>query len=211
MAKKFTLIELLVVIAIIGILASLLLPSLSKAREMGKRAVCKSNLRQQVVSFKLYAGDNNDKYPQGLPTGRWPMGHFLNDEAYLALYKNDYLKEGKVLYCPSVSKWITYNKHFKPDEQISSSTGKFWTTYPYWVKYQRALNATPDDITTDITSDSDTMILSDKIIDDSGDVSKTNHVWNGKKAGGNIAKNDGSVKWESNVSRRFTLVYDFYY
>ena len=54
MKKKFTLIELLVVIAIIGILSSMLLPSLSEAREKGKRAVCFSNLKQLGVCFLLY-------------------------------------------------------------------------------------------------------------------------------------------------------------
>ena len=59
--KKFTLIELLIVIAIIGILASILLPSLSKARESAMRAVCKSNISQNIRGMHLYANNNNGK------------------------------------------------------------------------------------------------------------------------------------------------------
>ena len=57
--KRFTLIELLVVIAIIGILVTLLLPSLSKAREVSRRAVCKSNLRQSGTATTMYAETND--------------------------------------------------------------------------------------------------------------------------------------------------------
>ena len=60
--KKFTLIELLVVIAIIGILASLLLPSLGKARQSAKLAVCSGTMKQMGVALNMYPDDNDQKY-----------------------------------------------------------------------------------------------------------------------------------------------------
>lgn len=69
--KKFTLIELLVVIAIIGILISMLLPSLSKAREKTKIAVCASNQKQLGTALIISSDDYNGKYPAHSSWANW--------------------------------------------------------------------------------------------------------------------------------------------
>ncbi len=75
----FTLIELLVVIAIIGILASLLLPALAKAREKAYQAQCASNLHQLGIALHTYAGDYNDYLP---PAYVGPVGEQKNSWGY---------------------------------------------------------------------------------------------------------------------------------
>jgi len=62
--RAFTLIELLVVIAIIAILAALLLPALAAAKQKAQTIVCRSNMKQWALGFKMYAEEYNDEVPE---------------------------------------------------------------------------------------------------------------------------------------------------
>jgi prepilin-type N-terminal cleavage/methylation domain-containing protein/prepilin-type processing-associated H-X9-DG protein len=73
--RGFTLIELLVVIAIIGILASLLLPALSKSKEQAQGVLCLNSGKQMMVAMTLYGGDNEDYFPPNPDGGTMVPGH----------------------------------------------------------------------------------------------------------------------------------------
>jgi prepilin-type N-terminal cleavage/methylation domain-containing protein len=87
--SAFTLIELLVVIAIIAILASMLLPSLSMAKQSGQRMACLDNQKQLGYSFTMYASDNGGFFPPRGGAVRWPQ----------MLYP--YFKNASILLCPT--------------------------------------------------------------------------------------------------------------
>lgn len=74
----FTLVELLVVIAIIGLLASMLLPSLASAKDRAYDTTCINNLRQIGVGMRLYQDDNQNRFPSNLVEVRDANGNLVN-------------------------------------------------------------------------------------------------------------------------------------
>lgn len=127
-ATTFTLIELLVVIAIIAILASLLLPTLAKSRETGRRIVCASNLKQTALGFTQYNGDYNGYYP--------PYKQEGSDNLWVAIMMNTGGLNSRNLFCPS--NILTKYKFSDLDATLKSGnyTGAIYYMISYGCNYR---------------------------------------------------------------------------
>lgn len=148
LTKKFTLIELLVVIAIIGILASMLLPSLKKAREASERAVCASNMKQISISLTNYYGDYDDIFPFGKTNDPYNWTFPSTDSPPPQQLLMLFMDGPEVFVCPTDKspedfRWWVYENH--PDIESASYGFNEATNWYYQANFKKAFKITSID------------------------------------------------------------------
>lgn len=123
--SAFTLVELLVVIAIIALLASILFPVFSRARESARRSSCQSNLKQISLGAMQYIQDYDERYPLGISVVA--PGQYLTSFDLL----QPYLKSRQLGICPSDSDPPSVNLGFFGSGSVSYTANTKITTSPF--------------------------------------------------------------------------------
>jgi prepilin-type N-terminal cleavage/methylation domain-containing protein len=174
----FTLVELLTVIAIIGVLVAMLVPSLTRVREEGRRTVCKNNLLRIGQGCMQYAQDFGDNYPT-IAGGNYPSKPL----ASLALLFDSYVSVRDLFRCPSTADLCT-------DLQPGDTFAAHLTTTTTLSESKRHECSYGYDDLKDRTTDSDVAIAADA--PDTGQ----------EEGGGVTAGGGGTQGWKNSANHR---------
>ncbi len=121
----FTLVALLVIIAVLAVLAAMLLPALARAKQKAQRINCINNLKQCGLAFRIWEGDNGDKYPMSVSTvqgGTMELVTGADTFRHFQVMSNE-LSTPKILVCPADTRIAAVNFVRLKNQNVSYFVG----------------------------------------------------------------------------------------